>query len=60
MLMMCLYFLGWWLSMRQGDNFLERLQPLDQIPQLLDRRYRFRYDPDSNKTLGLLLVITFI
>ncbi|XP_071136382.1 uncharacterized protein [Mytilus edulis] len=46
---------GWWLSMRQGDNFLERLQPLDQIPQLLDRRYRFKYDPDSNKTLGLLL-----
>lgn len=48
-------FDGWWLSMRPGDSFIERLQPLDQIPQLLDRKYRFRYDEKENKTLGLLL-----
>ncbi|KAK3109157.1 hypothetical protein FSP39_024196 [Pinctada imbricata] len=47
---------GWWLSMKQGDTFLERLQPLDALPQLLDRRKRFRRYPDEeNKTLGFLL-----
>lgn len=46
---------GWWLSMKSGDSFIEKLQPLDEIPQLLARKNRFKFDPDVNKTLGLLL-----
>lgn len=50
-------FTGWWLSMDSGDSFLEKLQPLDDIPKLLDRRRRFnRTHKDTSKTLGFLLV----
>lgn len=48
-------FDGWWLSMKEGDSFLERLQPLDDIPQLLARKNRFEFNSSINKTLGLLL-----
>nr|XP_034309105.1 uncharacterized protein LOC105339290 [Crassostrea gigas] len=49
-------FDGWWLSMDSGDSFLEKLQPLDDIPKLLDRRRRFnRTHKDTSKTLGFLL-----
>ncbi|XP_048754204.1 uncharacterized protein LOC125665551 isoform X4 [Ostrea edulis] len=47
---------GWWLSMNSSDSFLERLQPLDELPKLLDRRKRFnRLHGDPMKTLGFLL-----
>jgi hypothetical protein len=42
--------------MKQGDSFLEKLQPLDDIPQLLARKNRFEFNSSINKTLGLLLV----
>lgn len=51
-------FTGWWLSMDSSDSFLEKLQPLDDIPKLLDRRRRFdRAHKDTSKTLGFLLVM---
>eukprot|EP00105_Crassostrea_gigas_P043528 XP_019927676.1 PREDICTED: uncharacterized protein LOC105340042 isoform X3 [Crassostrea gigas] len=47
---------GWWLSMDSNDSFLEKLQPLDDLPKLLDRRRRFdRRHKDPTKTLGFLL-----
>nr|XP_022306873.1 uncharacterized protein LOC111113157 isoform X3 [Crassostrea virginica] len=47
---------GWWLSMDSCDSFLEKLQPLDDLPKLLDRRRRFdRSHKDPMKTLGFLL-----
>lgn len=49
-------FDGWWLSMDSNDSFLEKLQPLDDLPQLLDKRRRFARDQkDPTKTLGFLL-----
>ncbi|XP_052682470.1 uncharacterized protein LOC128163053 [Crassostrea angulata] len=49
-------FDGWWLSMDSNDSFLEKLQPLDDLPQLLDKRRRFARDhKDPTKTLGFLL-----
>ncbi|XP_052682469.1 uncharacterized protein LOC128163052 [Crassostrea angulata] len=49
-------FDGWWLSMDSNDSFLEKLQPLDDLPQLLDKRQRFARDhKDPTKTLGFLL-----
>ncbi|XP_062596014.1 uncharacterized protein LOC134257419 isoform X2 [Saccostrea cucullata] len=47
---------GWWLSMDSNDSFLEKLQPLDDLPRLLDRRVRFKREyKDPLKTLGFLL-----
>ncbi|XP_061186008.1 uncharacterized protein LOC133194074 isoform X5 [Saccostrea echinata] len=47
---------GWWLSMDSNDSFLEKLQPLDDLPRLLDRRARFKREyKDPLKTLGFLL-----
>lgn len=43
--------------MDSNDSFLEKLQPLDDLPKLLDRRRRFdRRHKDPTKTLGFLLV----
>ncbi|XP_076072044.1 uncharacterized protein LOC143043738 isoform X2 [Mytilus galloprovincialis] len=44
---------GWWLSMKPEDGYLDRLQPLEAIPSLLERKSRFAYDPKTNKTLGV-------
>ncbi|XP_063399847.1 uncharacterized protein LOC134684480 isoform X2 [Mytilus trossulus] len=46
-------FKGWWLSMKPEDGYLDRLQPLEAIPSLLERKSRFAYDPKTNKTLGV-------
>lgn len=46
-------FDGWWLSMKSEDSFLEKLQPLEDIPRLLDRTERF--GTFNQKTLGLQL-----
>ncbi|XP_059159411.1 uncharacterized protein LOC131943353 [Physella acuta] len=44
---------GWWLSMEPEDNFLERLQPLEDVPRLLERSERF--GTYNEKTLGMQL-----
>lgn len=44
---------GWWLSMKQGDSFLEKLQPLDALPSLLVKKNRF--GTFNDKTVGFLL-----
>ncbi|CAC5387800.1 unnamed protein product [Mytilus coruscus] len=46
-------FDGWWLSMKPEDGYLDKLQPLEAIPHLLERKCRFAYDPKTNKTLGV-------
>ncbi|XP_067649301.1 uncharacterized protein [Haliotis asinina] len=46
-------FDGWYLSMAQGDSFIQRLQPLSDLPRLFDRKNRF--GDYNKKTLGLLL-----
>ncbi|CAL1548192.1 unnamed protein product [Lymnaea stagnalis] len=46
-------FDGWWLSMEPEDNFLEKLQPLEDIPRLLERTERF--GTYNEKTLGFQL-----
>lgn len=48
---------GWWLSMESKDSFLEKLQPLNDLPNVLDKRQRFARDyKDPAKTLGFILV----
>lgn len=48
---------GWWLSMDSKDSFLEKLQPLHDLPNVLDKRHRFARDyKDPEKTLGFILV----
>lgn len=46
-------FDGWWLSMKPENSFLKRLQPLDNLPQLLAKSERFGHY--NGKTLGFLL-----
>ncbi|CAG5133968.1 unnamed protein product, partial [Candidula unifasciata] len=46
-------FDGWWLSMKPEDNFLEKLQPLEDIPRLLERSERF--GTYNDRTLGMQL-----
>ncbi|KAK7108929.1 uncharacterized protein [Littorina saxatilis] len=46
-------FDGWWLSMKQENSFLKRLQPLDNLPRLLDKTERF--GAFNENTLGFLL-----
>ncbi|XP_048777511.2 uncharacterized protein LOC125681450 isoform X2 [Ostrea edulis] len=49
-------FDGWWLSMEKEDSFFARLQPIEKLPVILDRRNRFASDEKkSTKTLGFLL-----
>lgn len=49
-------FDGWWLSMDSKDSFLEKLQPLHDLPNVLDKRHRFARDyKDPEKTLGFIL-----
>ncbi|XP_070532621.1 uncharacterized protein [Ptychodera flava] len=46
-------FDGWWLSMKPEDNYLKKLQNLDDIGRLWDKKERFG---EFNKnTIGLLL-----
>ncbi|XP_050394210.1 uncharacterized protein YqhO-like, partial [Patella vulgata] len=46
-------FDGWYLSMAREDGFIQKLQPLSEIPRLYDKSERFgKYNP---KTLGFLL-----
>ncbi|XP_033111105.1 uncharacterized protein LOC117112151 [Anneissia japonica] len=46
-------FDGWWLSLNENDSFLRRLQPLEDISRLWDKKERF--GTPTNKTIGLLL-----
>lgn len=49
--------LGWWLSMKKEDSFYKRLQPLDRLPSIMNRRNRFaRDEKTADKTLGFILV----
>ncbi|XP_076468885.1 uncharacterized protein LOC143299503 isoform X2 [Babylonia areolata] len=54
---MCNYpihcFDGWYLSMKAEDTFVRRLQPLCDIPRLMEKGERFM--PRNDRTLGLLL-----
>ncbi|KAK6167413.1 hypothetical protein SNE40_021447 [Patella caerulea] len=46
-------FDGWYLSMEPGNSFIEKLQPLSELPRLYDKTERFgTFNP---KTLGFLL-----
>ncbi|XP_060069581.1 uncharacterized protein LOC132549645 isoform X2 [Ylistrum balloti] len=46
-------FDGWWLSMKPGDSFLQKLQPLEDLPKKLAKSERF--GDHNEKTLGFLL-----
>ncbi|XP_062574723.1 uncharacterized protein LOC134236568 isoform X2 [Saccostrea cucullata] len=47
---------GWWLSMKKEDSFFERLQPLEKLPFIMDRKNRFARDgTQSSKSLGFIL-----
>lgn len=46
-------FDGWFLSMDPQDSFIRRLQPLREIPILMERQNRF--GTFNEKTLGMLL-----
>ncbi|XP_061169581.1 uncharacterized protein LOC133178946 [Saccostrea echinata] len=49
-------FDGWWLSMKKENSFFERLQPLEQLPFIMDRKNRFaRDEAQSAKSLGFIL-----
>lgn len=48
------YLLGWWLSLKPEDSFFRRMDDLDKIPEMLDKKNRF--GKWNNKTLGMLLV----
>lgn len=43
--------------MKQGESFLEKLQPLDALPSLLVKKNRF--GTFNDKTVGFLLVSDF-
>ncbi|XP_041365157.1 uncharacterized protein LOC121380415 isoform X2 [Gigantopelta aegis] len=46
-------FDGWWLSMEEGNSFMERLHPLKELPDFYQHSKRFgEFD---NKTLGFVL-----
>ncbi|XP_061169991.1 uncharacterized protein LOC133179216, partial [Saccostrea echinata] len=47
---------GWWLSMKKEDSFFKRLQPLEKLPFIMDRKNRFAPDKaHSFKSLGFIL-----
>ncbi|KAL3832370.1 hypothetical protein ACJMK2_024020, partial [Sinanodonta woodiana] len=46
-------FDGWWLSMDRNDSFLNKLYPLENFPEIFDRKGRF--GTYNDKTLGFLL-----
>ncbi|XP_048777035.1 uncharacterized protein LOC125681139 isoform X2 [Ostrea edulis] len=49
-------FDGWWLSMKKEDSFLKKMQPLEKLPEIMDRRNRFaRNEETADKTLGFVL-----
>ena len=45
---------GWYLSMVAEDSFMRRLQPVRDIPVIMERNNRF--GTYNDKTLGMLLV----
>ncbi|KAJ8313899.1 hypothetical protein KUTeg_008460 [Tegillarca granosa] len=47
------YVDGWWLSLKPGESFIEKLQPLDALPALLEKENRF--GTYNEKTIGFLL-----
>lgn len=32
------YLLGWWLSLKPEDSFFRRMDDLDKIPEMLDKK----------------------
>ncbi|XP_067948270.1 uncharacterized protein [Watersipora subatra] len=46
-------FDGWWLSMKKEDSFLNRIQPLSKLRQLMDKKERF--GKFNDKTLGFVV-----
>jgi hypothetical protein len=55
--MVLLISLGWWLSMKKEDSFLKKMQPLEKLPEIMDRKSRFaRNEETADKTLGFVLV----
>lgn len=51
---------GWYLSMKPFDAFLKRLQPSENVSQLMNRRHRLFSDPNNKRTLGIMLVIIVV
>lgn len=48
--------LGWWLSMKPEDSFLNKIKSLDNINQLMEQKERF--GGFNEKTVGFLVVST--
>ncbi|XP_062569916.1 uncharacterized protein LOC134231985 [Saccostrea cucullata] len=49
-------FDGWWLSMKKEDTFFKRLQPMEKVHYIMDKRQRFARDElTASKTLGFVL-----
>ncbi|XP_048777040.2 uncharacterized protein LOC125681141 [Ostrea edulis] len=49
-------FDGWWLSMKKEDSFLKKMQPLEKLPEIMDRRNKFAQSEETaDKTLGFVL-----
>ncbi|XP_048777041.2 uncharacterized protein LOC125681142 isoform X2 [Ostrea edulis] len=49
-------FDGWWLSMKKEDSLFRRLQNLNNLHHIMDKRHRFARDKDTaDKTLGFVL-----
>jgi hypothetical protein len=43
--------------MKKEDSFLKKMQPLEKLPQIMDRQSRFaRNEETADKTLGFVLV----
>lgn len=51
---LCSLFVGWWLSMKNEDCFLNRIQPLGDWTRLMQKDERF--GGKNEKTLGFLVV----
>ncbi|XP_035662131.1 uncharacterized protein LOC118406311 [Branchiostoma floridae] len=49
-------FDGWWLSMKEEDSLLNRLDNLDNLSSIMHPSNRFHYDKDdTDRTLGVML-----
>lgn len=44
-------FDGWWLSMNPDDSFLKKLQPLQKVSELYDKRFEHK----NSKTVGMVV-----
>lgn len=45
---------GWFLSMKKEDAFLNRIKSLEDIPNMMDHKNRFK--DVNDKTLGIMVV----